>query len=157
VTLDQGASRRGGGAGAAASDDRYRLAAWSYFVYGLVYEAVAIYIQLYVFPLRGSLLLWFGVGALLMVGIPWVLMRRRPWFEGWVVSRRDLARVLALLLFVRFLVLARIAVRGPDPGRMPSFGSGAPSSPLGAAVMASIAIATCVIVARAAWSREETA
>jgi len=27
----------------------------------------------------------------------------------------------------------------------------------GAAVMASIAIATCVIVARAAWSREETA
>jgi hypothetical protein len=141
----------------AAGDDRYRLAAWTYFTYGIVYEAVALYIQLYVFPLRGSLLVWFGVGALLIAGVPWLLARRRAWFERWVLSRRDFARILAVLLLVRFLVIARIALHGPEGSRMPSFGSALPSSPLGASVMALVALVTCVMVARAAWASEQDA
>jgi hypothetical protein len=40
---------------------------------------------------------------------------------------------------------------------MPSFGSALPSSPLGASVMALVALVTCVMVARAAWASEQDA
>ena len=137
--------------------DRYRLAAWTYFGYGLVYLAVAVYLQLAVFPVRGPLLVWFGAGALLTVGIPWLLVRPRPWFERWVLSRRDFARIIAALVFVRTLVIVRIAVEGPNPGRMPSFGSGVPTSRAGAWMMALVALVTAVMLTRAAWTREERA
>ena len=144
-------SGRGGEAGAAG----YRQAAWTYFGYGLVYLAVAVYLQLEVFAVRGPALLWFGVGAVLTVGIPWVLFRPRSWFERWVLSRRDFARIIAALVFVRTLALVRIALEGPHPGRMPSFGSGAPTSRAGAWAMAVVALVTAVMLARAAWSRDQ--
>jgi hypothetical protein len=145
------------GAGTVPAGDRYRQAAWTYFGYGLVYLAVAAYLQLAVFTVRGPLLLWFGAGAVLTVGVPWLLARPRPWFERWVLSRRDLVRLLALLVFVRTIAIVRIAVQGADPTRMPGFGAGVPTSTAGAWLMALIALATAVMLARAAWSREERA
>jgi hypothetical protein len=41
--------------------------------------------------------------------------------------------------------------------RMPSMGGGVPPSPAGAWVMALIALATAVMLARAAWAGEEGA
>ena len=93
-------------------------------------------------------------GAVLTVGVPWLLARPRPWFERWVLSRRDLVRLLALLVFVRTIAIVRIAVQGADPTRMPGFGAGVPTSTAGAWLMALIALATAVMLARAAWSPE---
>jgi len=135
--------------------DRYRQAAWTYFGYGLVYLGVAVYLQLAVLSIRGPLLLWFGVGALLTVGVPWLLARPRPWFERWVLSRRDFTRIFAVLVFVRTIAIVRIAVQGADLTRMPGFGAGVPTSTAGAWLMALIAFATAVMLARAGWSPAE--
>jgi len=70
-------------------EGRFRQAAWAYLAYGVIYWLTALWLQLTVFPVRGRLLVWFGLGALIAVGVPWVLVRRRPWFERWILSRRD--------------------------------------------------------------------
>ena len=52
---------------------------------------------------------WFVVGALFVVVFPWLLVRERGWFDRWVLSRRDFARVLTLLVALRAIEVARIA------------------------------------------------
>ncbi|MBI3825180.1 MAG: hypothetical protein HY294_04215 [Candidatus Rokubacteria bacterium] len=138
-------------------DARFRTAAWTYFVYGVLYWSVALYLQLTVLPVRGGLLFWFGVGAAVAVGVPWLLARRRPGFERWVLSRRDFARLLTVLVAARALIVASIAVHGPLSMRMPSMGAGVPASQGGAWIMAAAAAITAGVLARAAWSRDERA
>ncbi len=138
-----------------AVDARFRQAAWTYFGYGLVYLAVAVYLQLAVFGVAPRLLVWFVFGALITVGVPWLLARRRPGFERWVLSRRDFARVLAVLVAIRTVTVATLAVRGPGTMRMPTFGGGVPPTAAGAWLMAAVAGVTAVMLARAAWSDEE--
>jgi hypothetical protein len=142
---------------AAAHDSRFRHAAGTYLVYGVIYWVTALYLQLTIGPARGPLVPWFGLGALLAVGIPWLLWTRRPWFERWILSRRDLTRILAVLVALRALAVARITLGGAESMRMPSMGGGVPPSPAGAWVMALIALATAVMLARAAWAGEEGA
>jgi hypothetical protein len=137
-----------------AADARFRQAAWTYFGYGLVYLAVAVYLQLAVFGVAPRLLVWFVFGAVITVGVPWLLARRRAGFERWVLSRRDFARLLAVLVAVRAIVVALVAVHGPSPGRMPAFGGGVPTTAAGAWLMAAVAAVTAVMLVRAAWSRE---
>ena len=48
-------------------------------------------------------------GALFVVVFPWLLLRERGWFDRWVLSRRDFARVLTLLVALRAIEVARIA------------------------------------------------
>lgn len=137
-----------------ARGDKFRQAAMTYLAYGVVYWVVALYLQLRVFEVRGPLLVWFAIGALIALGGPWLLGRRRPWFERWIVTRRDFARVLAVLVALRTLAVAWIAWRGPSM-RMPTFGGGVPPSAAGAWVMAAVAGVTAAMLARAAWSVEE--
>ncbi len=134
-----------------ARDDRYRQAAFTYLAYGVVYWVTALYLQLRVFPVRSELLVWFVVGALIAVGVPWLLIRPRPGFERWILSRRDLTRILAVLVALRALFVARLALLGPESMRMPSFGGGVPPSATGAWLMALVAAATAAMLARAAW------
>lgn len=138
-----------------AGERKFRQAAWTYLAYGVVYWVTALYLQLTVVPARGSLF-WFVVGALIAVGFPWLLAARRPWFERWVLARRDFARVLAVLVAVRAVFVARLALAGPESLRMPSFGGGVPPNAAGAWLMAAIAAATAVMLARAAWQREDS-
>lgn len=135
---------------------RYEQAAWTYLGYGVVYWFTALYLQLTVFPVRGPLLVWFGAGALIAVGVPWLLYRPRRWFERWVLSRRDFARVLAVLVAIRAVYVARLAFGGAPSMRMPSFGGGVPPNAAGAWVMALVALVTAVMLARAAWQTEES-
>ena len=133
---------------------RFRQAAWTYLVYGAIYWVTALYLQLRVFEVRGPLLVWFGIGAVIALGVPWLLMRRRRWFERWILSRRDFARILTVLVAVRALAVAWLALRGPGAMRMPSLGGGVPTSAWGAWVMAIVAAATAVMLARAGWQCE---
>src|SRR5205814_81793 len=89
--------------------------------------------------------------APIAIGCPWVLAAPRAWFERWVLSRRDFARILAVLVALRAVLVARIALTGAESMRMPSFGGGVPTSGAGAWLMAAIAAATAVMLARAAW------
>ena len=137
-----------------AIERRFRQAAWTYLGYGIVYWLTALYLQLAVFPVRGRPLVWFGVGALIAVGVPLLLYRRRRWFERWVLSRRDCTRILAVLVAIRALYVARLALVGAESTRMPAFGGGVPPSPLGAWLMALVAALTATMLARAAWQGE---
>jgi hypothetical protein len=139
-----------------AGDSRFRAAAWTYFVYGVIYWVVALYLQLTVLSVRQGLLVWFAVGALIAIGVPWLLVRRRPGFERWVLSRRDFARIITVLVAVRAVTIAWLAWQGPEALRMPRFGGGIPSSQMGAWLMALVAAATAVVVGRAAWASERS-
>src|SRR2546427_9039044 len=99
---------------------RFRQAAWTYLGYGIVYWVTALYLQLAVFPVRDRPLFWFGVGALIAVGVPPLLYRPRRWFERWVLSRRDLARILAVLVAVRARFVARLPLVGAEAMRLPA-------------------------------------
>lgn len=135
-------------------DARFRQAAWTYFGYGLVYLAVALYLQLAVFGVARRLLVWFVIGGVIAVGVPWLLVRRRRGFERWVLSRRDFARILTGLVAVRALIVTAIAVHGPGTVRMPAFGGGVPTTTPGTWLMAAVAAVTAVMLARAAWAEE---
>ena len=143
-----------GGGAVSGREARFRQAAWTYLAYGVVYWVTALWLQLTVFPVRGRLLVWFGLGALIAVGVPWVLVRRRPWFERWILSRRDVTRILAVLVALRAVYVARLAVSGAESLRMPGLGGGVPPSPAGAVLMALVAAATAVMLIRAGWQRE---
>ena len=91
------------------------------------------------------------MGALLVVGIPWLLVRERAWFERWVLSRRDFARILTLLIVLRAIEVGRIALS--PRSELVSVGGFAIPMSLGAAVFCLITVVTAVMVARAAWSR----
>jgi len=138
------------------TEAKFRQAAWTYFVYGVIYWVTALSLQLRVFVARGSVF-WFAIGALIAVGFPWLLARRRAWFERWVLSRRDFARIVAVLVAVRALLVARIAIKGAETLRMPGIGGGVPTDPAGAWVMTLVALATAVMLARAAWAPEAAA
>ena len=135
-------------------DAKFRQAAWTYLVYGAIYWVTALYLQLSAFTVRGPLLVWFGIGALIALGVPWLLVRRRRWFERWILSRRDFARILTVLVAVRAIAVAALALRGPGGLRMPSLGGGVPTNAWGAWVMALVAAITAVMLARAAWQCE---
>ncbi len=135
-------------------DARFRQAAWTYLVYGAIYWVTALYLQLHVFEVRGPLLVWFGIGALIALGVPWLLVRRRRWFERWILTRRDFARILTVLVAVRAVAVAWLALWGPGGMRMPSLGGGVPTNETGAWMMAFVAAATAMMLARAGWQCE---
>jgi hypothetical protein len=141
----------------AGPDDRFRRAAVTYFVYGVVYWVVALYLQLRVFAVAPRLMIWFVAGAAIAVGVPWLLWRRRPWFERWILSRRDFARLVTALVTVRVLTICWLAWQGPEALRMPRFGGGIPPSRAAALLMALVAAIAAVALARAAWQRERAA
>jgi len=136
-----------------AHERKFRQAAGAYLAYGVIYWVTALWLQLTVLPMRGPAV-WFVVGAAIAVGVPWVLAAPRPWFERWVLARRDFARVVAFLVALRAVLVARIALAGSESMRMPSFGGGVPPNAAGAWLMAVVAAATAVVLARAAWQRE---
>jgi len=135
-----------------SGETSFRQAAWAYLAYGVIYWLSALYLQLRVFEVRRAGLFWFALGALIALGVPWLLIRRRPWFERWVLSRRDFARLLAVLVFARAAAVGWFALDGPQSLRMPRMGGGVPPSPASAWAMAVVALAAGVMLARAGWA-----
>ncbi|MGH7264215.1 MAG: hypothetical protein ACREMB_05070 [Candidatus Rokuibacteriota bacterium] len=138
----------------ATREARFRQAAWAYLGYGVVYWLGGlILLQAGLGPrgmTRGGAA-WFLVGALFIVVFPWLLVRERAWFDRWVLSRRDFARVLTLLVAVRAVEVARIAA-GPRQDVVSVLGMAVPMR-VGAWAFCALTVATAVMLARAAWSR----
>jgi hypothetical protein len=138
----------------ATRDAKFRQAAWTYVGYGVVYWLGGLVLARSGLGPRGMErggTAWFVVGALFVVVFPWLLVRDRPWFDRWVLSRRDFARILTLLVALRALEVARIAW-APRAGTVSVLGLDV-SMRIGAWGFCLLTIVTAVMLARAAWSR----
>jgi hypothetical protein len=139
--------------------DRFSQAARAYCVYGVVYWVGGVYLALHGVGVRGpgawAGVAWIAAGLLLVVGIPYLLRTRRAWFERWVLSRRDFARVVAAFMAVRALAVLRIAAR-PDTATVAAPWGGEVTFRSGALVFLAVTVVALVFVARAAWQREGT-
>ena len=135
-------------------DGRFRTAARAYFVYGIVYLLGGSWLWLHDVG-RGSAwsVVWILVGATLVVLIPFLLRRPRPWFERWVLSRRDFARLVVLLMALRVVAVARVVVRSETATVAAPWG-GLVSYRLGGLGFLVVTLVALVLVARAAWSEE---
>jgi len=93
------------------------------------------------------------VGLALVVTIPYLLARRRAWFERWVLSRRDFARVLTAFMAVRAWHVLRVAIR-PETATIAAPWGGEITFRAGAIVFFIVTVAALVLIARAAWTEE---
>ena len=137
-----------------SEETRYRQAAWTYVIYGVVYLLGGLALAQSGLGPRGMErggAVWFVVGALFVIVFPWLLVRERGWFSRWILSRRDFTRILALLVTLRAIEVARIA-RTPRTETVPVLGVAVPMA-LGAWVFCALTVATAAMLARAAWSR----
>ena len=138
----------------AALDDRFRVAARAYFVYGVIYLVGGFWLWLHDVGrgFAGSVVFILG-GAALVVLIPFLLRRPRRWFERWILSRRDFARIVVLLMALRVIAVARVVVRSESASVVAPWG-GQISYRLGGAVFLIVTVVALALVARAAWSEE---
>lgn len=132
-------------------EERFRQAAWTYFVYGLLYMAGAIYLSNQGIGARGMRgvagLMWFVLGTLFIVVFPWLIARGARgsgylWFT----------RILTLLVAYRAFEVGRVAL-APKVRSVPLPGGGEIPMSLGAGLFFLITLATMAMLARAAWSR----
>jgi hypothetical protein len=136
-------------------DARYRQAAWTYVAYGVVYWLGGLVLARSGLGPRGMErggAAWFVVGALFVVVFPWLLIAERGWFARWILSRRDFARVLTLLVAARAIEMMRLA-RMPRAETVSVLGLDV-SMRAGAWAFCLLTVVTAVMLARAAWSRE---
>ena len=141
-------------------DDRdlFRDAARAYFVYGVVYWIGGVYLAWHGVGVRGTRagagIAWIVLGLLLVVGIPYLLRRRRAWFERWVLSRRDFARIVVLLMAVRAIEVLRVALR-PVTATVPAPWGGDLTFRAGAIVFFGVTVLALAVVALAACGPQE--
>ena len=136
-------------------DDRFQTAARGYFVYGLVYWVGGAWLWSARRRRAGPAwsLVWIALGAVLVVLVPFLLRRRRPGFERWVLSRRDFARLVAIFMFFRVLAVVRVVLRD-DTAVVPAPWGGLISYRAGGAVFLLVTVIALVLVARAAWATD---
>jgi hypothetical protein len=138
----------------ATAEARFRDAAWAYLVYGVVYWLGGLALAGAGLGPRGmerGRIAWFVVGALFVVVFPWLLRRERRWFDRWILSRRDFARFLTVLVALRAVEVARIA-RAPRVETVEFLGLAVPMQ-AGAWAFVLVTAATAVLLARAGWGR----
>jgi hypothetical protein len=140
----------------ATRDERFRHAAWAYVGYGLVYWLGGLTLAAAgAGPRPGSpgvVIGLFAVAAALIVAIPWLLHAERPWFDRFILCRRDFARILTLAVAYRAWEVARIA-RAPQM-EIVSVGGFAIPMRLGAWAFFAVTVVMVVFLVRAGWSRQ---
>lgn len=137
-----------------AADARFGVAARAYLVYGIVYWLGGAWLWLHDVG-RGPLasVAWIGLGAALVVVVPYLLRRPRPWFERWILSRRDFARILAVLMVFRVLAVLGIVLRGETAVVAAPWG-GVVSYRVGGVVFVLVTLTALALIVRAAWADE---
>jgi hypothetical protein len=147
----------------AAGGGRFRAAARAYLAYAVVYWIGGVYLVWHGVGVPGPATaatrlaytaFWGVVGLVPMLLIPFLLRRRRPWFERWILARRDFARILALFMTWRAVEVLRVATR-PASAAVPAPWGGEISFSVGAALFFVVTVVAAALVARAAWSRAE--
>ena len=140
-----------------SATDPFRAAAGAYLGYGIVYWIGGVYLALHGVGVRGSAapggLLWIVLGAVFVLLVPYLLARPRAWFERWILSRRDFARVLVLFMAFRAWKVGQVALRS-ETATVASPWGGVITFRLGAAVFFIVTIVALAVIARAAWSRD---
>jgi hypothetical protein len=138
--------------------DRFRDAARAYLVYGIVYWIGGVWLALHGVGVRGELvgrgLVWIVLGLVFVVGIPYLLRRPRPWFERWILSRRDFARILTLFMVVRAWAVLRVVLR-PETATVAAPWGGEITFRAGATVFFIVTIVAALFVAVAAWATDQ--
>jgi len=123
---------------------KFRQAALSYLIYGCLYLAGAAYIAASGVSGRAmtsrSALVWFGVGAILVILFPWLISKGYVWFT----------RTLVLLVLFRALGVARVIIR-PTIAAVPLPGGIELPMRLGALFFLLITLGAGYMLARAAW------
>ena len=140
---------------------RFRIAARGYLLYGIVYWIGGLYLLSQGVGVMGStegrrlgaMGFWAVAGLVPMLGIPYLLQSRRRWFERWIFSRRDFARVVSLFLAFRAWKIGQVIVHGHG-GSVPAPWGGTISFRVGASMFLVITVVGLAAVARAAWARE---
>ena len=133
----------------AAQDERYRQAAWTYVVYGVVYWLGGLALARSGLGPRGmerGRWAWFIIGALFVLDLSLAA------HAGVAVAARTSRGLLAVLVAYRALEVARIAWR--SGGETVSVAGLAVSMPAGAWAFCLLALVTALMLARAAWSRQ---
>jgi hypothetical protein len=138
--------------------DPFRVAARAYLVYGVIYWLGGLYLATQGVGVRGDRTMqpgvaWILLGLVLVGAIPYLLAQRRAWFERWILSRREFARVLAAFMAVRAWHVLRVALR-PDTASVAAPWGGEVTFRAGAIVFLIVTVAALVLVGRAAWARE---
>jgi hypothetical protein len=144
----------------ATREEKFSLAAWGYVIYGIIYWVGALVLALAGLGPRpagnpaglGLVITLFVIGGALVVVIPWLLVRERSWFERWVLSRPDFARILTVFVAYRAVEVGRLAWRPPID--LISVGGFAIPMRLGAIAFFVVTVAMVVLLARAGWSRD---
>ena len=138
--------------------DRFRDAARAYLVYGIIYWIGGVWLAFQGVGVRGESagrgILWIVLGLVLVVGIPYLLRRPRPWFERWILGRRDFARILTLFMVVRAWAVLRVALR-PETATVAAPWGGDISFRVGAAVFFIVTVVAALFVAVAAWATDQ--
>lgn len=140
-------------------DGRFRDAARAYLVYGVVYWIGAAYAAFHGVGVRaeGRIdwrgMVWVILGLVFVILIPYLLRRRRSWFERWILSRRDFARIISLSMAWRAVEVGTRALR-PQSASLPAPWGGEISFRLAYIVFFVVTVAALAFVARAAWSEE---
>jgi hypothetical protein len=142
-----------------APGGHFRDAARAYLVYGVVYWVGAAYAAFHGIGVRAESridwrgMTWVILGLVLVILIPYLLRRRRPWFERWILSRRDFARIISLSMAWRAVEVGTRALR-PQSASLPAPWGGELSFRVAYAVFFVVTVAALALVARAAWSQE---
>jgi hypothetical protein len=132
----------------ASQDEKFRTAAWTYFVYGVFYWFGGLYLAMRGFTVRSGIV-WFVLGALFVVVFPWLIARGARgrgylWFT----------RILTLLVAFRAFGVGRVML-APTVPSVPLPGGAEISMSLGAGLFFFITLVTMAMLARAAWSRRQ--
>lgn len=127
-----------------AANPKYRLAAWVYLVYGVIYMTGAAHLGLTGASSRASEStgwLWYLIGAIFLITFPFFINRGAKWF----------CRLLVIFLGYRIYGLATV-MAGPTASElvaMPIIGE--ISKLVGAVLFTIMAVITAGTLARAAW------
>ena len=138
--------------------DRFQVAARAYRIYGVIYWIGGFYLALHGIGVRGERMMqpgvvWIVLGLVFVVLIPYLLARRRAWFERWVLSRRDFARVLALFMALRAWHVLKV-VRRPETATVSAPWGGEITFRAGAIVFLLVTVIALLLIGRAAWAEE---
>jgi hypothetical protein len=138
--------------------DRFQVAARAYLAYGVVYWIGGVYLAAHGVGVRGERMMqpgvaWIVLGLVFVVAIPYLLARRRAWFERWVLSRRDFARILTIFMALRAWHVLKVVLR-PETATVSAPWGGEITFRVGAVVFLLVTVIALLLIGRAAWSEE---
>lgn len=138
--------------------NRFDVAARAYLTYGVIYWIGGVYLAAHGIGVRGERMMqpgvvWIVLGLVFVVAIPYLLARRRAWFERWVLSRRDFARVLTLFMALRAWHVLKVVLR-PETATVSAPWGGEITFRAGALVFLLVTVMALVLIGRAAWAEE---